>query len=127
MQTEIAISTMEAEYVALSTSCRDLFPLIDITKELCMVLDLDLHAETQLYIKIHEDNVSALTLGKLDKWRMTPQSTHYAIIYYWFLEQMGLCNIQLVKISSEEQLGDLFTKGLGCVIFSQIQKKLRGW
>jgi hypothetical protein len=32
LQTEIALSTMEAEYVALSTSCRDLFPLIDIQK-----------------------------------------------------------------------------------------------
>jgi hypothetical protein len=31
LQTEIALSTMEAEYVALSTSCCDLFPLIDIT------------------------------------------------------------------------------------------------
>jgi hypothetical protein len=33
LQTEIALSTMEAEYVALRTSCRDLFPLIDITGE----------------------------------------------------------------------------------------------
>jgi hypothetical protein len=41
MQTENALSTMEAKYVALSTSCRDLFQLIDITKELCMILDLN--------------------------------------------------------------------------------------
>ena len=34
LQTKIALSRMEAEYVALSTSCRDLFPLINITKEL---------------------------------------------------------------------------------------------
>ncbi len=31
LQTEIALSTMEARYVALSSSCRNLFPLIDIT------------------------------------------------------------------------------------------------
>ncbi len=31
LQTEIALSTMEAEYVALSTSCKDLFPIIDLT------------------------------------------------------------------------------------------------
>ena len=34
LQTKIALSRMEAEYVALSTSCRNLFPLINITKEL---------------------------------------------------------------------------------------------
>jgi hypothetical protein len=32
LQTEIALSTMEAEYVALSASCKELFPLIDLYK-----------------------------------------------------------------------------------------------
>jgi hypothetical protein len=35
LQTEIALSTMEAEYVALSASCHDLFPMIDVTNEIC--------------------------------------------------------------------------------------------
>eukprot|EP00804_Cyclotella_cryptica_P026596 CCRYP_014020-RA/>CCRYP_014020-RA protein AED:0.15 eAED:0.08 QI:0/0/0/0.75/0/0/4/0/791 len=30
LQTEIALSTMEAECVALSTSCKDLFPIVDL-------------------------------------------------------------------------------------------------
>jgi hypothetical protein len=80
MQTEIALSMMEAEYVALSTSCRDLFPLIDITNELCAVLQVEMQAETQMHTKIHEDNIGALTLGKLKPPRMTPRSKHYAII-----------------------------------------------
>jgi hypothetical protein len=66
MQTEIALSTMEAEYVALSTSCRDLFPLINITNELCTALQVEMQAETHMHIKIHEDNIGALTLGKLE-------------------------------------------------------------
>ncbi len=40
LQTEIDLSTMEAEYVALSSSCNDLFPLINITKELSSTFDL---------------------------------------------------------------------------------------
>jgi hypothetical protein len=52
--------------VALSTSCRDLFPLIDITKELCSTFALHLHEYAQMHIKIHEDNVGALALGKLE-------------------------------------------------------------
>jgi hypothetical protein len=69
---------MEAEYVALSTSCRDLFPLIDITNEICSIFHVGLifHKRADLHIKKHEDNVSALALGKLETRRMTPRSKH---------------------------------------------------
>jgi hypothetical protein len=43
---------------------------------------------------------------------MTPRSKHYAVKYHWFCEHIGPRNIQLVKISSSNQLGNLFTKGL---------------
>ncbi len=69
LQTDIALSTMEAEYVALSTICHDLFPLIDITKEICAEFDLDeckFNKNAKLHIKIHQDNVGALALGKLE-------------------------------------------------------------
>jgi hypothetical protein len=127
LQTEIALSTMEAEYIALSTSCRDLFPLIDITNELCTALKVKMQTDTQMHIKIHEDNVGALTLGKLEPRRMTPRSKHYAVKYHWFREHIGPRNIQLVKISSNDQLGDLFTKGLSRVLFQGLRKKLMGW
>jgi hypothetical protein len=38
LQTEIALSTMEAEYVALGTSCKDLFPIIDLPTTPCSEL-----------------------------------------------------------------------------------------
>ena len=62
LQTEIALSTMEAEYVALSTSCRDLFPLIDITNEICSIFHVGLifHKRADLHIKIYEDKVGTL-------------------------------------------------------------------
>ncbi len=130
LQTEIALSTMEAEYVALSTSCRDLFPLIDITNEICEHFDMDgniFDNATRLHIKIHEDNIGALALGKLEPHRMTPRSKHYAIKYHWFREHIGPRQIQLVKINSDDQLGDLFTKGLTKIKFSRLRKKLMGW
>jgi hypothetical protein len=60
---------MEAEYVALDTSCQDLFPLINATKEICLAFSLEKHVfnkHAKLHIKIHEDNVGALALGKLE-------------------------------------------------------------
>jgi hypothetical protein len=130
LQTEIALSTMEAEYVALSMSCRDLFPLIDITTETCGKFDTGNHnfdGAARLHIKIHEDNVGALALGKLEPRRMTPRSKHYAIKYHWFREHIGPRLIQLVKIATDDQLGDLFTKGLTKLKFSRLQKKLMDW
>jgi hypothetical protein len=63
LQTKIALSTMEAEYVALSSSCPDLFPLIDITQEICSALLLHPPDTAQMHIKIHEHNVGTLVLG----------------------------------------------------------------
>ncbi len=130
LQTEIALSTMEAEYVALITSCRDLFPLIDVTEDIWLVFSLDKHVfceHARQHIKIHEENVGALTLSKLEPRRMTPRSKHYVIKYYWFRKQIGPRQIKLVKIATDKQLRDLFTKGLTNVKFSKLQKKLMGW
>jgi len=76
LQTEIALSTMEAEYVAMSTSCRDLFPLIDLTKEICSIFKMDIVVKetADMHIKVHEDNLDALALGKLEPCCMTPRS-----------------------------------------------------
>ena len=66
LQSEVALSTMEAEYVALSTSCKDLFPLLDLIRELSSAINLPMDKHTNMHVKIHEDNVGALTLGQLD-------------------------------------------------------------
>lgn len=66
LQLEIALSTMEAEYVAISTACRDLFPVVDIVKELSVSVGLTNDFTSKIHVRIHEDNVGALTLGKLE-------------------------------------------------------------
>jgi hypothetical protein len=75
---------MEAEYVVLSSSCHDLFPLIDITQEICSALLLHFPDTAQMHIKIHKDNVGTLILGQLEPRQMTPHSKHYAVKYHWF-------------------------------------------
>ena len=67
---EIALSTMEAEYCALSMSCKDLFPIADQVRALSKAVGLRDDFGARLHIKVHEDNVGALTLALL---RMTPR------------------------------------------------------
>lgn len=118
---------MESEYIALSTACRDLFPIVDIAGEIGTWLGLELSKSSNMHVRVHEDNVGALTLGKLEPRRVTPRSKHYAVKYHWFRSEIGPRNVILVKISSEHQLGDMFTKGLGRVAFERLRKKLMGW
>jgi hypothetical protein len=58
---------------------------------------------------------------------MTPRSKHYTIKYHWFCEQIVARKIKLVKIATEDQLGDLFTKGLPHKTFSHLRSLLMGW
>jgi hypothetical protein len=80
-----------------------------------------------MHVKLYEDDVEALALGKLEPQWMTPHSKHYAIKYHWFCKHIGPGHIHLVETNSEDQLGGLFTKGLSHIVFSRLQKKLMGW
>ena len=118
---------MEAEYVALSTACKDLFPVMDLVQELGKFFDLPVKDKSRFHVRVHEDNVGALTLGQLEPRRMTLRSKHYAIKYHWFREEIGPRGVVLTKIDTKDQLGDIFSKGLGRVPFEHLQKKLMGW
>ncbi|KAL7475644.1 hypothetical protein ACHAW6_001552, partial [Cyclotella cf. meneghiniana] len=128
LQTEIAVSTMEAEYVAFSTACKDLIPVVAVIRELSNAVGLVDDFVTNLHIKIHEDNVGALTLAKLEPGRMTPRSKHYAIKYHWFCEFISSPEnwVEVVKVDSRNQLGDIFTKGLAAPTFEYLRRLLMG-
>jgi hypothetical protein len=101
--------------------------MTDLTKEICSSLSLHLNDVINMHVKIYKDNIVTLILGKLKPRRMTPQSKHYAAKYHWFHEHIGLPGVELMKIASEDQLGDLFTKKLGKLAFTRLQKQLMRW
>ena len=57
---------MEAEYIAISQSCKQLFPVIDLVEELGPAFGLPTEESATMHIKIHEDNAGALALAKLE-------------------------------------------------------------
>ena len=126
LQSEIACSTMEAEYIACSTACRDLLPLMDLVREVATAVDLPIDEVTDLHSTIWEDNVGALTFVHLELPCMTPQSKHIATKYHWFRQFVGT-KFFVKKIDTLDQIGDLFTKGLGPAQFQKLRKLLCGW
>jgi hypothetical protein len=129
LQTEIALSTMEAEYVALSTAMKDLIPLIGLLRELRAAVGLPMDFDSNLHCRVHEDNAGALVLANMEPRHYTPRSKHYAIKYHWFREKMADPGnrIKVVKIDTRNQLGDLFTKGLPKPAFTHLRRLLMGW
>ena len=75
---------MEAEYVAMSTSMRDLLPMMDIVHEVFTSIGLKEIDEPSKISTVWEDNNGALTLANLETPRMTPRSKYYDIKYHWF-------------------------------------------
>jgi hypothetical protein len=125
LQTEIASSTMEAEYIALSQSVKDLIPLRRLLKLICeSVLDTDRY-NANMYSSVFEDNNGALQLARAP--RMTPRTKHYGIKYHFFREYVNKGDLKLYKVESENQKADIFTKGLVLHIFLIIRKLLMGW
>lgn len=126
LQKEIACSTMESEYIACSTSCRELIPLRSLVKEISKAVGISDEELASLHTTIWEDNVGALTLANMELPRMTPRSKHIAIKYHWFRSHLGKL-FTVVKVGTLDQLGDMFTKGLGPVLFEDLRKRLMGW
>jgi hypothetical protein len=83
--------------------------------------------ETTVKLSVHEDNSGALVLAKTLPPQFTPQSKYYAIKTIWFCKEIHKCCVQLLKIDTVKQLGDIFTKGWTQVTFEYLQKKIIEW
>jgi hypothetical protein len=127
LQTETALSTMEAEYIALSQALRVLLPLRTILNEVSEALHLSPTGKSEIRSLIFEDNQACFKLATYDLPRMTPHSKSIAVKYHWFREHLVPGIVDIRPIASEEQLADIFTKPLSSLIFVRLRKKLLGW
>ena len=122
----IALSTMMAEYYALSMSMREVLPLRDLVHTIAKACGLDQHLLTSFRTTVWEDNTGALTLANLDPGQSTPRSKFYDSKVHWFRSHLGP-QMKVEKVETAEQLADLFTKPLPWETFEYLRKKLLGW
>ena len=127
LQSDIALSTMEAEYNALSMAMKDLLPLQRLVHTVAGAVGLDVQDLIEMKTTVWEDNSGALTLANLEPGRMTPRSKHYGVKYHWFRSHLKPNNIQVVKVDTNDQQADILTKGLRTQRFEENRKQLLGW
>ena len=138
LQTQIALSTMEAEYIVLSQSMRELIAIRKILREIQTFVisgknkPIKFLAHTKSFILdkihqsiVHEDNESCLKFVTMPK--MFPRTKHIALPYHFFRSKVEELEIKVVAVSTHDQLADQFTKGLTADIFTKARKLLMGW
>ena len=79
MQTEIALSTIEAEYIVLSQNMIDIIAILELIRELRDVYYLSKDKPLINYT-LFENNNKALQLAKEPKYR--PRSKHIVLKYH---------------------------------------------
>lgn len=102
----IALSSCEAEYVALSEATRESIFLQNFYSEILAkkkIQQMIINGDNQSALKLTENHVFHDRLKHID------------IKYHFVREQVEKDRIQLKYLSTEEMLADIFTKGLGKV------------
>ena len=138
LQSQIALSTMEAEYIALSQAMRELIGFREILKELYTHTFDDIQEYKSLTFNtisktfgqipsstVYEDNEACLKFATVPK--MSPRTKHIAIPYHFFRSKVKNGEIKVVGVKTDNQMANQFTKGLPQDKFLKDKKQLVGW
>ena len=125
MQTEIALSSTEAEYIALSQAMREIIPLIALMKEAEEMKLPIIPLPPQVHCKLFEDNSGAIEIAKVPK--MRPRTKHLNVKYHHFRSFVLDGTVSVHQVSTTEQVADIFTKALNEELFEKHRLAIMGW
>lgn len=112
-QTHVALSTMEAEFIAMSLAAKELVSIREMCKRLMKMNMIPI---------LYEDNTAAISVAKSED----SQSLKHIVnlCYHYIRYEVAQKNLIIKWIRSEDQLGDLFTKALGNEKFLKFRSKI---
>ncbi|KAJ0683430.1 putative RNA-directed DNA polymerase [Helianthus annuus] len=101
-QSVVARSTAEAEYRAMCTACCEVMWILNLLKEL--------RVECILPVKLFCDSKSAISIAFNPVFH--ERTKHFELDLHFLREKISAGIVVPEKVTSEQQLADLFTKGL---------------
>ena len=110
-QTCVALSTAEAEYVALSSAAQE---SLWLQQRLA-----DLKKEEAKFMVIHEDNQSAISMAK--NLQFHGRTKHTTIKYHFIREQVTNGELELRYCRTNDMIADMMTKGLSSEQFEKLR------
>ena len=124
LQTEIALSTTEAEYTGLSYSLSEAIPLMELLKEMRKKgIDVIDH-KVKVHFKVFEDNSGAIEMAVVHKWR--PRTKHLSTKLHHFRSYVNSGEVSVHKIDTSLQPADVLTKPLNSELLQRHQKTIMG-
>jgi hypothetical protein len=122
MQTEIALSSTEAEYIALSQSMREVLPIMWLLEE-AQKKGIKINAKPcKVHCKVFEDK-----LKKAKVLKMRPRTKHLNTKYHRFREEVKKGTMSIYHVATGEQMANMLTKPLDETLFERHRKKMMGW
>lgn len=124
LMTQVALSTTEAEYIALSMSLRDVIPAMELVAEVRSKGFDVLCTEPYVYCKVFEDNSGALELARLPKFR--PRTKHINCAWHHFRDFAREGVLKFFPCGTESMTADALTKPLPQNSFFRHRVKMLG-
>jgi hypothetical protein len=125
MQTEVALSSTESEFIALSHTLRSTIPLMELLKELQNRNIGFPTTQPGIHCKVFEDNSGAIEIAKVPK--MRPRTKHINVKYHHFREYIEREDISIHYIPTEDQPADMMTKPLNESLVAKHRYTVMGW
>ncbi len=126
LQTEISLSTLEAEYSALSFALRTLLPLKRLLKGVAAVLELKSELQATILAEVFEDNKGAYFLAT--NHRLTNRTKYFHVKWHWFWHHYKIGKeFAISPIESKNQAANYFVKGLPREDFEHNRLKVQRW
>jgi len=134
LQSEIALSTTESEYIALSMASRELIPIrrliVELHKHGLFSTPLDkpfsiTHTSTLEASTIYEDNASCIVLAHSEGTKV--RTKHISLKWHRFKDHIRAGDIKVVKIDTNLNWADILTKPLCKVKHESLRRFIMGW
>ncbi len=128
LQTSLAQSTMEAEYIALSSALRTFLPLQWLIEEIIKKTNCDTLSKTEVKSTVFEDNQSTYLLATNQ--RVTNRTKYLLSKWHWFWDlykRQEEIKFSIVKCPTDQMSADYLTKPLLRVQFKKNRECVQGW
>jgi len=124
MQSLIALSTTEAEYIALSTALREVIAIMHLLEEFQDKKIPIISKTPEITCRTLEDNRSCLEIATNHKTR--PRTKHLSVRLHHFRSFVESKKISIHHVDTGNQLADIFTKPLDQTSFVYLRNMIMG-
>ena len=124
LQTHLSQSTLESEYIALSTALKTFLPLKWLINEIIENTNCEDLGDINLHSTIFEDNQSCFHLATNQQ--VTSRTRYLQTSFHWFWSHVGK-EFTIVKCPTDQMSADYLTKPMPKALFESNRQRVQGW